>query len=307
MILILEARRALIGLQRGLEAAGREVAIARDIDIGSMKAVRAEVARAKPAAVVLTGGLEDPLVCEEEPARAFLLNGEGAIHLAAAALEFRAVPIMISTAAVFGDRGGEYGESDQTEPQTAYAKSKLQGETFLLRAARNGIVLRVGTVIEDGHARAERVSASDREIVSVVGAYDLGIAIDRCLAGGIAGVVHAANGNVSEAELAQAIAAQVEVTLRKGGAALLCSRIAALRPWREAVEDAMCTSPPVVPVRTLAPGEAVSGSGPVEVTIVSGKVVIEETEDLIAKAGASVAVTGPYRVVAIDPSQIIVR
>jgi dTDP-4-dehydrorhamnose reductase len=311
LILILEAERPLAGLARGLEAAGRTVKSAF-VDLGSMKSVRAVVAEAKPEAVIACG-LEDPLACEEEPGRAFLWNAEGAIHLAAAALEFKAVPVMISTAAVFGDAGTEHDEASATDPRTAYAKSKLQGETFLLRAAKSGLVIRVGHVLADGlgEERAQaKSSASSREIVSVIGAYDLGIAIDRLLAEKVTGVVHAACGNPTEHSLWSAFA-PVEETQRVGGAGLICDRLArivTLRSWREALADAARFPAPVVEVvRTLLAGESFSGDGEVAVSVLSGKVVVELGEDRILKAGASLSISGTYRVVAIDPSSIIVR
>jgi dTDP-4-dehydrorhamnose reductase len=316
LILILEAAgRPLLGLARGLEAVGRAVSIARDFDVSSMKSVRAAVERAKPAAVILTGGMEDPLACEEDPAQAFVMNAEGAIHLAAAAMEFSAVPVLISTAAVLGDAGGEHGEDEAPDPRTAYGRSKLQGETFLLRAAKNGLVVRVGHVLEDGLARErgrmrEQIEASEREPISVIGAFDLGTAIDRLLAEKATGVVHAACGTVSELELWRTIGARVDATFRKGGAALSCGRLERiglrLRDWQTALSDAARFDAPAPEprARIMAQGEAIAGNGPAEIAVLTGKVVVEEREDRILKTGQTAAVEGTYRITAIEASEI---
>jgi dTDP-4-dehydrorhamnose reductase len=329
VILILEARdRRLSGLARGLQALGRKVAIAEGVELQSMKSVRAAVAAAKPTAVVLTGGMEDPLRCEEDPARAFVLNAEGAIHLAAAAMEFQAIPIAISTAAVLGDRGGEHGEDSPPSPTTTYAKSKHQGETFLLRAAaKRGLILRVGHVFEDGLAAerarlASAITASERELVSPIGAADLGTAIDRLLAASASGVVHVASHDspVAELSLWRAIASacgvdagRVETSQRQGGAALVSGRLSALgvklRSWREALEDAASHAAPAVvePVKKLAAGESLSGQGPIEIEVLAGKIVLESRSDQILKAGQSARIEGTYRIVAIDAAEIALK
>lgn len=82
---------------------------------------------------------------EREIDRAFTVNALGA-ELIARAAEDAGVPVChISTDFVFdGALGRPYDEFDQTQPQSAYARSKLAGEVLVQRASRRAFVVRVG-------------------------------------------------------------------------------------------------------------------------------------------------------------------
>jgi dTDP-4-dehydrorhamnose reductase len=294
------------------------------VDVASRKLVRAAVERTKPRAVVLTGGLEDAAECEEDPGRAFALNTEGAIHLAMAALEFGAVPVLISSARVFS--AGAHGEGDEPDPTTAYGRSKLQGEQFLTRAAPRSLVVRAGHVLEDGlvmeRARLSGPVEAGRGTVSPIGAADLGSLIADLLARDRTGLFHASSAGapIREVDLWRAVADHVGGVViesdRSASSALLASKAEALglvaRDWRESLAEAAGREARriAVPleVRTrLEPGEARSGRGPVEIEVVSGKLVIEgEGEDRIVKPGRFI-VDGPFRAVAVDRSEIVIR
>lgn len=208
MILIFAGARSVRGLVRGLEHVGRQVRVEREADLGSMQSVRAAVKACEPAAVVLAAGLDDPEACESEPDRAFAENAERAINVAAATLEFRSVPVMLSTAEVYGQSGGPWSEADAPEPPSVFAQSKLRGEQFLARAAPNALILRTGPVLEDGlddfGSRLQMdVEAADDELVSPIGGVDLGRALHALLEAEVRGVVHVANRGapVSRADL----------------------------------------------------------------------------------------------------------
>lgn len=196
------------GLARGLEGEGRAVTAQPAADLATMRGVRAAVEAVRPEAVILAAEYGDREGCEADEDRAFRENAEAAINLAAAALEFGAVPVLVSTAEVFGQSGGPWSEADTPQPPSVYAQSKLRGEQFLARAAPNALVVRVGPVLDDGlpelAARLQDdVEAADDELVSPVGAVDLGRAIHALLEARISGVVHVANAGapVSRAEL----------------------------------------------------------------------------------------------------------
>ena len=147
-VLLLGGKEGIVrAIARGLAEKQRAVVVDREVDIGSMRAVRDAVARVKPAAVVLVGAMEDAEACEADPDRAFLLNAEGAIHLAAACLELKAVPVLLSTAEVFSMKGGPWSESDPTSAASAWARSKEKGEQFLSRANKTALVLRTGPIV----------------------------------------------------------------------------------------------------------------------------------------------------------------
>lgn len=193
-VLLLGGRPGILaGIARGLAAP----ITAPEVDPTSMRAVRDAVMRAKPSAAVLVEGLEDIDACEADPDRAFALNAEAAIHLAAACLEAKATPVLISTAEVFGNSGGPWSESDDAAPLSAYARTKHQGEQFLTRASKGALIVRTGPVLSEAYAEERaRFSAPFQEavdeMVSPISAFDLGRAIDALVSANAKGLFHVA-------------------------------------------------------------------------------------------------------------------
>lgn len=232
MILILLGEAGLgRGLARGLVAGGETAEVDLDVDLGSMRDVRRVIHARRPAAVVLAECWDDPEANEAEPERSFLLNAEGPIHLAAACLEHRAVPILLSSPEVFGQRGGPWIESDEPQPRSEWAKARRRGEELFLRAAPQGLLVRAGPILSDGLERERRrldggplEEASDEEVVPIE-AEALGRSIAGLLAVQARGVFHASGPGapLSRAELWRVLA------LRTGHAA---ERVRS-RPGRE--------------------------------------------------------------------------
>ncbi|MCB9645714.1 MAG: sugar nucleotide-binding protein [Deltaproteobacteria bacterium] len=276
MILVMQGDGArLSGLARGLEAEGMNVTIDRGTDLNSMQKVRAAVAEVRPEAVLLTAQWDDLEGCEADEARAFTRNAEPAINVAAAALEFGCLPVLLSSADVFGGSGGPWSEADPPQPLSTWARSRLKGEQFLLRAAKHGLVVRTGPVLEDGLVDlAGRLSGdvveADDELVSPIGAVDLGRAVAALVEARAGGVVHVANGGapVSRADLLRAAARALGLDpervrgaagrslpqheLRPRSPTLHTDRLAKvlkapLRPWSAALEEAAGASIERVP------------------------------------------------------------
>ncbi len=199
MILVLSGPTARFdGLVRGLEAAGLKAQVDGDVDLSSMPAVRASVKACLPSAVVLAADWPDIEACEKDEGQAFARNAEAAINVAAAALEFGCVPVLISSAEIFAQSGGPWSEADAPEIVSTFARSKYKGETFIRRVATNALVVRIGPVLGDGLGGfAEQLDArsatADDEYVSPVGASDLGTALAALLDAEAQGVVHVAN------------------------------------------------------------------------------------------------------------------
>jgi dTDP-4-dehydrorhamnose reductase len=84
---------------------------------------------------------------EKDPAAAFRANRDGPAALARLC-EAAGIPLIhISTDYVFdGDKGEPYVETDPVAPQCVYGESKLAGETAVLEACRQAIVLRTSWV-----------------------------------------------------------------------------------------------------------------------------------------------------------------
>lgn len=200
MILLMGSRiDVLRGVARGLEARSRTTMLAIAVDLTSMRAVRAAVMKQPIDAAVLVEGLEDPDLCEEDPDRAFTFNAESAIHLAAACREARAKAIFLSTAEVFGRRGGPWSESDDPVTLSTLARTKAQGEAFLTRAAPGALVLRTGPILGDrlederrGLAVSHRLEEAEDEHVQPIAAYQVGLAIEALLRAEAGGTYHVA-------------------------------------------------------------------------------------------------------------------
>jgi dTDP-4-dehydrorhamnose reductase len=90
---------------------------------------------------------------EQERELAYAINRDGPYNLAVAANNINATIIHISTDYVFaGDSLAAYVESDNTEPQSEYGRSKLAGEQAVERACSRHIILRTGWAFaEHGH------------------------------------------------------------------------------------------------------------------------------------------------------------
>ena len=90
---------------------------------------------------------------EQERELAYAVNRDGPYNLAVAANNIHATIIHISTDYVFaGDSLAAYVETDNTEPQSEYGRSKLAGEQAVERACSRHIILRTAWAFaEHGH------------------------------------------------------------------------------------------------------------------------------------------------------------
>jgi mannose-6-phosphate isomerase len=274
VILILHGKDGLAeGVKFGLEERGRAVAIDLEVDMASMKTVRQAVAANKPVAVVMAEAWDDPDACEAEPDRAFMRNAEAVIHVAAACLEFSAVPVLLSIADVFGRSGGPWSESDEPSPISIWGESRLRGETLLRRAAKNALILRTGPILTEGLAKERSriaggsIEEADDEYVSPVTAREVGFAIDALLAASASGIFHIAPKErpVTKAEMwgsiARALGHPPERVLGRSGrtlarnaararsTALLSDKLAKhlsrpLASWKTGMREAPLTRPP---------------------------------------------------------------
>lgn len=196
------------GIARGIREAGGDAELS-DADYTSMRGVRDAVMKRKPRAVIFAGGMESPDACEADPDRAFSANAEAAIHFAVAALEAKAIPIYLSTAEVFGGRGGPWTESDEPEPLSTYARSKLKGEQFLQRANKNALIVRTGPITSEGYADekprfAAKFEEAEDELISPIAAAEIGRALAALTASEARGVFHLAPSREEEASSSRA-------------------------------------------------------------------------------------------------------
>lgn len=133
---------------RAARAAGHEVtALARaELDVTDGAAVAAAIADARPDAVVNCAAWTNVDGAEDAPDGARAVNADAAGHLARAAASAGARLVHVSTDYVFdGQRAADaapYVESDATNPQSVYGRTKLAGEQAVAAAGGSHAIVR---------------------------------------------------------------------------------------------------------------------------------------------------------------------
>jgi dTDP-4-dehydrorhamnose reductase len=98
----------------------------------------------RPDAVINCGALTNLEECEKHPGQAKILNVNLARDLAEDCKQRRVKLIHLSTDAVFdGTKPGAYTEEDEPNPQSIYARTKLDGERAVQTSYPQAIIARV--------------------------------------------------------------------------------------------------------------------------------------------------------------------
>jgi dTDP-4-dehydrorhamnose reductase len=151
MKVLLTGKNGQVGfeLQRSLAPVCELHAVgSKDCDLTDEAALRNLIETVQPQLIVNTAAYTAVDRAETEPEQAFALNakalevmGESAKRLGASVLHF-------STDYVFdGEKDGAYCETDATNPQSAYGRSKLAGEIALAQATPHHVILRTSWVM----------------------------------------------------------------------------------------------------------------------------------------------------------------
>ncbi|WP_050936826.1 dTDP-4-dehydrorhamnose reductase [Vibrio harveyi] len=124
------------------------LAVDRDtLDITDREAVFRTINDFRPTVIINAAAYTAVDKAESEPELSFAINADGPRFLAEAAHEIDAAVLHISTDYVFGgDKLGEYVETDATNPESVYGKSKLAGELAVVKACSKHIILRTAWV-----------------------------------------------------------------------------------------------------------------------------------------------------------------
>jgi dTDP-4-dehydrorhamnose reductase len=121
------------------------------LDVADFNSVMKTLRGEKPDVVINCAAWTDVDGCELDPGRAYATNAQGPENLAIASREMGAVLVTISTDYVFdGRKEGFYTQRDQPNPESIYAKSKLEGERRAQLAHARTIVVRTGFVFGPG-------------------------------------------------------------------------------------------------------------------------------------------------------------
>lgn len=237
--------------------------------------------------------------CESDEVAARAANAVGPEVLARACAEAGARFVHVSTDYVFaGDASEPYREEAPTGPNTAYGRTKLEGEQRVVAANVNAIVARTSWVYgpgknfvaailrQAGLRRSGEVegplSVVDDQIGCPTYSDDLATALRQLVAAGASGLVHLCNrGAITWWDFARAIldetghadlvidrASTAELNLpapRPAFSVLDCARAASLgvvlRPWREALLGYLASEEGRALLSTLDAGDSIATIG----------------------------------------------
>jgi dTDP-4-dehydrorhamnose reductase len=127
-----------------------------DIELSSVDSVSRCVEELRPQVLVNTAAMHQVEKCEQDPGKAFAVNGLGARNLSLAAREIGAVLMHVSTDYVFdGAKGTPYKEQDAPRPLNVYGNTKLAGEYFVRSMVDKHFVLRTSALYGKNPCRAK--------------------------------------------------------------------------------------------------------------------------------------------------------
>ena len=145
-----------------------------ECDVAERQSVLAATARYQPELIIHAAAWTDVDGCERDPGRARLVNGEGTVHVAAAANDLGAALVYLSTNYVFdGDASEPYAEDAEPRPLSVYGASKLAGERVVRELVPNHTIVRTAMLYDErGRNFVNTMLRLAAERVSLVGVAD---------------------------------------------------------------------------------------------------------------------------------------
>lgn len=124
---------------------------ASDLDITNLDAVMSFVREKRPDVIINCAAHTAVDRCETEWDLAYKINAIGPRNLSIAASDTNAKIIHVSTDYVFSGVGDKpFTEFDEPAPQSAYGKTKLEGERFVKAFAKKYFIIRTAWLYGDG-------------------------------------------------------------------------------------------------------------------------------------------------------------
>jgi dTDP-4-dehydrorhamnose reductase len=194
-----------------------------EMDVTDPAVVRDGMRASKPDAVIHAAAWTDVDACETDPARAHLVNAEGARLVAQEARTVGAFAVFLSTDYVFdGMLRRAYVEDDEAHPIQVYGRTKHEGEIAAAATGARVAVVRTawlyGAAMASGAparnfvrailiaARRGPVTVVDDQVGSPTWSGDLARALTTLVENPQPGTFHVVNtGAVSRYELARAV------------------------------------------------------------------------------------------------------
>ena len=127
-----------------------------EIEVSEIDSVSNCLKEIRPDVVVNTAAMHHVEKCEQEPQKAFAVNGLGARNLALVSREIDATLFHVSTDYVFdGAKRKPYEETDAPRPLNVYGNTKLSGEHFVRGMCEKHFVLRTSAIYGKSPCRAK--------------------------------------------------------------------------------------------------------------------------------------------------------
>jgi len=127
-----------------------------DIEITDIDSVKNVISLLKPDIILNTAAYHVVPEAEKFPAKAFQINGIGALNLAKVCQDTGVRLVHYSTDYVFdGSKQKPYTEDDRPNPLNVYANTKLSGEYFALNYCDKSFVIRVSGIYGKVPCRAK--------------------------------------------------------------------------------------------------------------------------------------------------------
>ena len=236
-----------------------------ELDITNSEAVQLLIEERRPEVVFNAAAYNAVDRAESDP-ESYSVNAWGPLNIAHGCRRSGASFVHFSTNFVFDGTSDEpYVEADQPAPQSKYAKSKFDGEVNALGVGGHFLVIRTAAVfggargfparfIQIARAGGALRVVSDQRINPTYARDLAGVAVELAERGE-AGIVHAVNsGCCAWDEFARAVLEEAGIDMpvesvptgaypaparRPRNGCLASTRIPPLRPWREALREAL--------------------------------------------------------------------
>ncbi len=245
-----------------------------EIDITREQETVEKIRKIRPHTIINCAAYTNVDGCETHRDRAFLVNAEGAKHVALASTAAKARLIHLSTDYVFDGTGTiPYEENSPPNPLSVYGKSKLQGEIYVRQFGEDPLIIRTAWLYGPrgkNFVEAILAQAATRKQIRVVNdqkgsptfTKDLSQAVKILMKKSEGGIFHVTNsGSCTWHEFALRILVEKGLghisvlpissdelgrpASRPAYSILNCSRYEqisgkAMRPWPEALHDYFC-------------------------------------------------------------------
>lgn len=127
-----------------------------DMELADRESVTKRLNDLRSDLIVNTAAMHHVEKCEQDPEKAFAVNGSGVLNLALAAKGIGATLMHVSTDYVFdGSATSPYRETDAPRPLNVYGNTKLAGEYFVRATTEKHFVLRTSAIYGINPCRAK--------------------------------------------------------------------------------------------------------------------------------------------------------